>query len=889
MKQLWHKLFIVNGITLLIVFPAMGQIISDDTTSTNINETNEGFEITGGSTAGGNIFHSFREFSISNGNEAFFNNADNVEHIISRVTGRNISNIDGLIRANGNANIFLINPAGIIFGENASLNIGGSFLGSTADSIVFPEGEFSATNTQSPPLLTINTPIGLNFGNSSGTITNRSQASPNSAVNGLNAPVGLQVLPGRTFALIGGKINFENGNLSVPGGHIELGSVGNNSLVEIIPNSSNWSFLLSYETVDNFQDIQLSQFSLIDTTDLSGLISISGSINVQGKRVSLTEASQIFAFNLSKEAGGKLSITASEIIQLSGDDSSIFTRPFGNGSAGNINIIADKLSLTDGGVVASLSSQTTAAASGELNVIVFDSIEIVGERTDGNGVSSLSIVAFTGNGGDLTVETENIKVSDKAQISTNTSGTGNGGNLVINASKIEVAGRPEGGLINSAIASQAQPGSTGNAGSLIIKTDNLTVRNGGVVTASTFGSGKGGNLSVDASDFISLNGISFTANIFRGSSGLFTLADVPSSGKGGDLKVTTPQLIIEKGAKVSAETFGIGNSGNVNLNVDRLILKDGGQVRASSLFAEETSNRSLGAGGTLTINANESIEIIGSGDINGEPVQSGLFVLGEGTGDAGSLEIDAGNVQLNDGEITAATRSTQGGNIDLNIAENLELRNDAEITATAGTGGDGGNVTINSDFILAFPTANNHEITARAFQGDGGNIQIGTNNILGRESIEISASSDFGVDGTIEIETPDVDPTSGVVELADVPVDAEAIFAQDLCRLEDGRIAKGSSFIITGRGGLTPTAEDSQSNIDNVVGWANREDLDVSDDGTVGVRQRSETETQTVNYSVIRQSQGWVKAEDGSVWLVASTPETVLQNTGLNHPDCSAN
>ncbi|VEP17444.1 Filamentous hemagglutinin family N-terminal domain protein (fragment) [Hyella patelloides LEGE 07179] len=217
------------------------------------------------------------------------------------------------------------------------------------------------------------------------------------------------------------------------------------------------------------------------------------------------------------------------------------------------------------------------------------------------------------------------------------------------------------------------------------------------------------------------------------------------------------------------------------------------------------------------------------------------------------------------------------------------MRNDSEITATAGTaqaGGDGGNVILNSDFILAFPTTNQHEITAEAFTGNGGSINISTNNLLGRDNLNISASSDSGIDGTISVETPDVDPTSGIIELPTVPIDAEAIFAQDLCKFENDQIAKGSSFIITGRGGLTPTSEESLDNLDNVVGWANRDDIEVSENGVVGVRQRSTTETETTNYPVVRQSQGWVTTADGSVWLVANSPETIPQNAKIVHPDC---
>ncbi|MDJ0533450.1 MAG: filamentous hemagglutinin N-terminal domain-containing protein [Xenococcaceae cyanobacterium MO_207.B15] len=110
-----------------LIAPASAQITTDGTTNTTVTPTDNGIQIDNGSRAGGNLFHSFEEFSIPNGSEAFFNNASDIVNILSRVTGGNISNIDGLIRANGAANLFLINPAGIIFGEGARLDIGGSF------------------------------------------------------------------------------------------------------------------------------------------------------------------------------------------------------------------------------------------------------------------------------------------------------------------------------------------------------------------------------------------------------------------------------------------------------------------------------------------------------------------------------------------------------------------------------------------------------------------------------------------------------------------------------------------------------------------------------------------------------------------------------------------
>ena len=417
------------------------------------------------------------------------------------------------------------------------------------------------------------------------------------------------------------------------------------------------------------------------------------------------------------------------------------------------------------------------------------------------------------------------------------------------------------------------------------------MQDGGKISASTIEGKEGGNITINAPVSVELTG---TFRNEQRSSGFSV--QTRGNGTAGDITINTGQLNITGGAEITASTFGEGNSGDITVNAtesvtisdtsptnqlfSRLIAETGGQ-----LDPEDTdSSIGKGKGGDITINTQKlTVEDRGIISVSSQNVEADS---------AGELKINVDSLTLkNQGKIISTTLSGDGGNINLQIADVLTLRDRAEISTTAGTaqtGGDGGNIIIDSDFILAFPTSNKHEITAEAFAGDGGQIAINTTNILGAESINISASSNLGLDGTVSIETPDVDPTSGVVELTDVPVDAEAIFAQDLCRFEEGQIAKGSSFIITGRGGLTPTAEDSLNNIDNVVGWANRQDIDVSSNGTVVVSKGLNPETQTANNPVIQQSQGWVRAADGSVWLVANATQAVPQTVQPNHPDCNS-
>jgi filamentous hemagglutinin family protein len=257
--------------------PTWGQVSADGSFNTRVNTSNNrDFTIEAGRAAGGNLYHSFQDFSVPTDGSASFNNASNVRNIIGRVTGGRVSTIDGLIRANGSANLFLINPSGLIFGANAVLDIGGSFVGSTGDRIQFADGTDLRTSTpQAPPLLSVSVPVGLQFGANPGSIQvlgsgNNITLDPETfSIVRSDRPPGLQVSSGQTLALIGGDVTLQGGNLTASSGRIEIGSVRNGE-VGLVPLASGWR--VDYGGRNSLGDRQLGTVQLIDaaSVDVSG-------------------------------------------------------------------------------------------------------------------------------------------------------------------------------------------------------------------------------------------------------------------------------------------------------------------------------------------------------------------------------------------------------------------------------------------------------------------------------------------------------------------------------------------------------------------------------------------------------------------------------------------
>ncbi|MEH2035202.1 two-partner secretion domain-containing protein [Nostoc sp.] len=557
----------------------VAQIIPDSTLPDNSQITTIGNTITinGGTIVEdqsrniSNLFHSFEQFSVPTGSTAYFNNVANVQNIISRVTGRSVSNIEGTIKANSQANLFLINPNGIIFGPNASLNIGGSFIASTASSLNFADGtKFSAVDPQISPLLTVSVPIGLQFGATAKPIYNQSQAqasSPDGAIttNISEQPVGLQVKPLKTLALIGGDITLEGGNLTAASGQIELGSVASNSLVSLSLEPINQSWSLGYEGVQNFQNIKLVRRI------------------TNGKAF----ASQVDA---SGEGGGSIQVQGKSV-ELSGPDVLLISRTTGDQDGKEITINARNLIVQNGAQLAT--STTGKGAGGSLTVNASESVELIRSRNLPVPVTGLFSTTFgDGNAGKITIKTGRLRIQDGAGVSSESTinntqpARGNGGALTVEASdSIELIGVSKNGNASSLGAGTL---SFGDAGKITITTGQLIVRDGAEIVVSSIGNvsnpGKAGDLNITAGSILLDNG-KLTSN--------------SESGLGGNITLQLRDLLlVRRESKITTNAKGNGDGGNITINAPN------GFLVASPLGNNDiTANGFSGSGGKITITA----------------------------------------------------------------------------------------------------------------------------------------------------------------------------------------------------------------------------------------------------------------------------------------------
>lgn len=757
---------------LILTKPAVAQITPDDTLGAESSrftpnvqiQGTQADRIDGGAQRGGNLFHSFSDFNVIDGQKVYFVNPSGVENILSRVTGGNVSNILGTLGVDGTANLFLLNPNGIIFGPNASLDVRGSFVGTTANGIGFGEqGFFSATDPSSPPILTVN-PSALLFTQlqASAGITNQSIAPA-----GLNSEgdqtTGLRVPDGKSLLLVGGNVNSDGGGVRAYGGRIELaglsapGSVGlnvaGNTLSLNVPN-----------------DVPRADVSLTNNAAISVFGAGGGDIAINARNL---EISNSFLFTgIGNNLGnadtqtGDIQIATGSLRLTNG--AFIASSTSGQGDAGNITLVADdRISFDSGSFV---SSETLGQGdAGNITLVAGDRISF-----DNNSFAASGVLrGAVGKGGDIQVTTGTLSLN-RAQLITNVFGEGDAGNITVNArDAINLNGIPEAGV--GGIQSTILPGGIGKGGDIQVSTGSLWVTNGALLSTVTSGQGNAGNIIINARDLVTFEGkgngtedreVSLASAAFSGV--------VNGVGNGGDIHINSRALFLKNGGRINTIGQGQGKAGRINIDTrdtasfdgvgsDTLLgsgayafgENDGGDIQVTTGTLSLTNGGTLfsstsGNAGKITINARDAVNF--NGVVGNEPFKSGVFSLllsGGVAGKGGDIGITTNSLSLTNGAQINASAAGNGdaGKISLKVNDAVLLTNSSGITASVEPGGVGkaGNIDIQA---RSLSVVGGSQIASSLFrprgnlpaaQGRGGNIQVNTS-----DSVTISGVSTTG-------------------------------------------------------------------------------------------------------------------------------------------------
>ena len=728
-----------------------------------------------GRQAGKNLFHSFQQFNVLTKESATFTGPQHIENIIGRVTGGSASSIDGILRSTiDGANLFLLNPSGILFGPNASLDVKGSFHASTADYLRFADGAtfFSAPGA-ADRLLSVAPPAAFGFLNPHPAGITIEESS-------------LEVPPGKTLSIIGGDIDIQGGPggfLYAPEGRIQIVSVA--SPGEVVPDLSHAGSAVPVDS-QVLGKVDLSNQSYLDVSgDRGGTVVIrggkiflregsyvgsytsgdtkkGGSISLTSHFLELTGGSTIETLSSGLAPGGDIALQASSIVM---DGASLTVNTEGSGKSGEIDLHADTLLMRSGATLWS-SSGTGSGAGGEIRVTATEGVTLSHAGPDGYSGAFMSSARGSGDGGGISIsspsifldagwivgmgfaaghgapiqiEADHLKMAGDSLLLNVGRGAGNAGDIRIRATHAE--------LENSSM--MADTFGEGRGGAVSVEVARLSLANGSSISSSALGDGKGGRVTVSAQDSILLSG--------RGASGTPSRIDSFSvgSGNGGDIFISSPIFVLDQG-KLVADTLGPGAGGNISLQVGQLNVTNGGTVSSSNLGDG-------GPAGNISVRATEIISMSGISDEGSKTI---LASLTRGSADAGRIELDAPLILINDGMINTSTLgSGKAGDIVSNSGDTQLTSGGTISSSTLGGSGPGGNIHVHAGKSLTILGPESGIYTTSTGEGHGGNIEtVSTHLHLSSGSMISAKSTGSGDAGEVRITARDsfVSESSGV-------------------------------------------------------------------------------------------------------------------------------
>ncbi|MBD2527919.1 S-layer family protein [Nostoc sp. FACHB-133] len=628
----------------------------------------------------------------------------------------------------------------------------------------------------------------------------------------------------------GGNINITTGSLSLTNGAVLNASTsgqGDAGGINILARDT-----VSFDGV-NSNGFSTQVFSNVEETGVGN----AGNINITTGSLSVTNGAVLIARTYGQGDAGNVTIHATDTVSFNGAGptgsyaSTVFTRVESGavGNGGDINITTGSLFLTNGGA---LNSSTYGQGNaGNVTINALNTVSMSGTTSSDeflrSGIFSSVVPGAMGSGGNITITTGSLSVTNNARMAADTQGQGDAGNITIQA-RNNVSF--DGGNVFSTVAN----GAVGNGGNIEIASRSLTVTNGSKLLTLTRGQGDAGNIIVNATDSVTISGSNpnFDSRLApfdriildraSSDSGLFANT-VDSASEGGDIRITTGQLIVRDSGQIGVTSTGLGGAGNIKVQAGSIELDN-----QASLSAETTGGQ--------------------------------------------------GNINLRS---PTAERSPS--------RDILLLRRGSSITTNAIGNSTGGNITIDTSNLVAVPKENS-DISANAENSFGGQVIINASGIFGTQFrleptplSDITASSARGSEfnGVVQLNTPDVNPSQGLTTLPTNIIDTSQLIANS-CIARSKR--PEGKFIITGNGGL-PVMPDDPS----IAPYQTYQIPTVTSASISTPQENTATDNkhELLTPMPLIEAQGWIYGANGEVILTASAPTVAPGGSWSQLPTCS--
>ena len=777
--------------------PARAQITPDQTLGAESSVIRSGVAIDGeiadliegGATRGENLFHSFSDFNVDSSAFVYFDSPVNIETILSRVTGSDLSNINGLLGTTGDSNaaLVLMNPNGIVFGEDASLNTQGAFAATTATSIQLGEnGLFSAVTPDRDQLLSVS-PSTFFF-------NELENVSSGISVDGAQ----LQMENGEALLLIGRDIAVDSSSISAPNSRVEIVAVGdaaaarvgedgaialgevergrisveNGSLVDVRSPQGGTLILVANDiqvlsgsqllagvlsSPEGFDLNRLENSTNSIALDATGTVQIAGSgtflqsgvligasgqsegVSISADSIEITENAVVNSITLGEGSAGSVVLEADSDILIEGASVTSSVEAGGAGQGGDIFISGERIDIRGAALLGTFTSG--AGNAGDLNIAAIDKVELSGAGRIRPFLTS--ITSSEEDSGDITISSARFKSSGDVAITAASLSTGTVGDISISAAQEAVFGSERSAEVIGILSSNVGEQALKRGGDIEIISPVVEVLNGFQISTGTFGEVDASNIKIQASDLIRIDGFSTSPD--SPSSTVGSLAVERSSGRAGIVEVISDRLEVTNGGVIGSSTSGTGDAGAVRVEIEGTAIFDGFNPRrpsASSGIRSSTS-RSSGRGGEIFLSAT-NLDVTGGAQ---------LIAASSGKGDAGEVVVDVSDSIRLDGinlgtEINPSSIGSEvldggtgnGGSVRI-AATNLEITNGAEIGADTSGLGNAGDVFVSvAEFIrvdgVSPVTGSSPSSISGSIQPDG--VGKGGNVVVLAENIEIS-------------------------------------------------------------------------------------------------------------------------------------------------------